>query len=119
MSAYIVDSMVIHRIAPLFFNTNVDCETYDRIGNELLALNTKSVNARYSSHPPQRPAKYSYSPRGKVADVQRYKALKCWLYQSCEGDCDGDDLYKRAEQIADRLAVQIVQDSEAYSAAEW
>jgi hypothetical protein len=117
MSAHIVSDICIHRIAPLFFNTAVDCLNYDEIGRQLLALNTRSVNARYSTS--ATPPDYRYSPRGRVSDVQRYKALKSWLYQSCEGDCDRDDLYKRAEAISDLLAAKIVQDSPAYSAAEW
>ena len=50
---------------------------------------------------------------------QNLKSLRCYLYQSCEGQAEGTDLYKLLNKISDDIAFDIVANSKEYKEAEW
>ncbi len=46
------------------------------------------------------------------------KALDCWHYQACEGDCMEDPLFQTMDAVGLRLAHNLVAGSDAYARAE-
>jgi hypothetical protein len=116
MSAYIVEDSTIDRIVTHILGYQ-DCNIRgllpgvleyagaDELGRELLALNTRSVNARY--HGTAAAPEYHHTKR-TCEPLQLLKTLACFLYQSCEGDCDHDPLYVALEQIQLRVAMVLI-----------
>jgi hypothetical protein len=51
--------------------------------------------------------------------VEQFKAMRCLLYQSCEGTVPNGRLYGELNQVAGELAQRIVQDSPDYEQAPW
>ena len=50
---------------------------------------------------------------------QFLKSLRCYLYQSCEGDCYESKLYKALDQLSLELAYFIATNQPQYELAEW
>jgi hypothetical protein len=128
MSAYIVEDITIDRIV----SHVMGCHDYnirgllpgsmpfagaDELGRELLALNTRSVNARYDETEPS--PEYHHTKR-TCEPLQLLKTLACFLYQSCEGDCDKEQLYMALEQIQLHVAMGIIYSRvPEYDDKEW
>ena len=83
----------------------------DLLAQRLYLLNVESVNQRYDlkkSAPDEYKgymthlAEIHYEPQTELHDAQRIKAARCWLYQTCEGDCMDDPLYKAVDKIMDQ-----------------
>ena len=80
----------------------------DLLAQRLYLLNVESVNQLYQLKETAKNeykwymehlANIKYEPQTDFHDAQRIKAARCWLYQSCEGDCMDDPLYKAVESI--------------------
>lgn len=78
----------------------------DLLAQRLYLLNVESVNQRYDlkKSAPDEYKEYMthladihYEPQPNLHDAQRVQAARCWMYQSCEGDCMKDALYKAVE----------------------
>ena len=50
---------------------------------------------------------------------QVLKSLDCYLYQSCEGKCYEDPLYKALEKLRDKWGCHIAQHRPGYELADW
>lgn len=50
---------------------------------------------------------------------QVLKSLDCYLYQSCEGKCYEEPLYKALEQLRDKWGCYIAENQPGYELAEW
>ena len=50
---------------------------------------------------------------------QFLKSLRCYLYQSCEGDCYESKLYKALDQLSLELAYFIATNQPQYELADW
>ena len=50
---------------------------------------------------------------------QFLKSLRCYLYQSCEGDCYETKLYKALDQLSLELAYFIATNQPEYELADW
>ena len=50
---------------------------------------------------------------------QVLKSLDCYLYQSCEGKCYEDPLYKALEKLRDKWGCYIAQHQPGYELADW
>jgi hypothetical protein len=50
---------------------------------------------------------------------QFLKSLRCYLYQSCEGDCYESKLYKALDQLSLELAYFIATNQPEYELANW
>lgn len=130
MSAYIVEDKTINRIVT-YIMTNGDM-FYERtqlaklgytnpvpLGEAMFKLNCKSVEERYGKGEAKKFRKldYHYQPV-ECSRMVAFKALRCYLYQSCEGKCEETKLYKALEEISGKIAIYIVRDLPAYDTAE-
>lgn len=84
----------------------------DLLCQRLYLLNVESVNQRYQLRDSVREenrkeyqsyisnmAGIRYEEHPELHDCQRIKAARCWQYQSCEGDCEEDALFKTVAKI--------------------
>ena len=91
----------------------------DLLAQRLYLLNVESVNQRYDlkQSAPDEYRRYmehmadvKYEPQPDLHDAQRIKAARCWMYQSCEGDCMKDPLYKAVDRYSDLAAQEFAVD---------
>lgn len=106
------------------------------LAQRLYLLNVESVNQRYQlkdSKSEESRKEYKeyfehlanirFEPQPDLHDAQRILAAHCWMYQSCEGDCDQDPLFRAVEGISGRAEIDCAKkidgkdhdDSDAYS----
>ena len=82
------------------------------LAQRLYLLNVESVNQRYQLRDSKSEesrkeykeyfehlANIRFEPQPDLHDAQRIRAAHCWMYQSCEGDCDQDPLFKAVRKI--------------------
>lgn len=113
-----------------------DCRfSGEKIFNELAKLNIGSLTQRYYDcgdmigeveyiphcdmweHP-------VYDAEYGITGIRQWhyqflKSLRCYLYQSCEGDCYTSKLYKALDQLSLELAYFIATNQPEYELAEW
>jgi hypothetical protein len=80
-------------------------------------MNAAAIKARCGTLP-QRPA-FKFAGWADAAQVEQFKAIRCLLYQSCEGAVPKGRLYGELNRVAGELAQRIVQDSADYEKAPW
>jgi hypothetical protein len=139
MSAYVVENKTINKILAYFqhqrtgncllsnlqeLGHRADCpQGCEILGQAMHDLNVRSVLERYSDcdekNMPGNCSGYEFHAELPPPAVHAVKALGCFLYQSCEGDCEADDLYLVLDDIKHKLAYAIVCQSEAYDSAPW
>lgn len=108
----------------------------DLLAQRLYLLNVESVNQRYhlKDRSPDEYRRYMeylaqirYEPHPYLHACQRIKAACCWRYQSCEGNCEEDTLFKAVEKIITLATLdaaseikgeKVVDDEEAYRIVE-
>ena len=107
----------------------------EKIFNELANLNISSLTQRYydcedmignTEYLPycdmwQRPV---WDTEYGVIRIEQWhyqflKSLRCYLYQSCEGDCYESGLYKALDQLSLELAYFIATNQPEYELADW
>ena len=89
----------------------------DLLAQRLYLLNVESVNQRYGLKDSTskgdrdeyaafiaRASDVRYEPQPQLEDAQRIVAARCWLYQSCEGDCDQNPLFRAVEAVLARAS---------------
>ena len=95
---------------------------WNALGRAMLALNAEAHRARYGGQfqedVPDDLDAYVWEGR-YVPLIAGYKALRCWLYQCCEGTVPDEPLYVALSGYADALAVTLVERMPAYQAADW
>lgn len=112
-------SHIRRQFEQLGFKLNNDKEL-KRLGDELFKLNYDSFNYNYSHH--EKKAKYKGDFELKTVNeniFQVLKSLQCFLYQSCEGDCDQTELYKLLRDYEKAITWSIIDKNEKYTEAEW
>ena len=137
MSAYVVDSVCIHRILTAFERAEYRSEgvyagirpprqlvTTDQrreLIRDLLRMNVDAVNCRYPQHPAAHvpPCPLDLPGFKRPSDWQCLKSLDCYLYQCSEGDVPERDLYQAVTTFRDRLRSALVCELPEYDAAEW
>ena len=87
------------------------------IGKRLFSMNAAAIKARYGFLP-QRPV-FKFAGWTAPTPVEQFKAIRCLLYQSCEGAVPNGRLYGELNRVAGELAQRIVQDSRDYEKAPW
>lgn len=107
----------------------------EKVFNELAKLNIASLSQRYYDYEDML-GDVKYIPKydiweRPVMDIeygvtmiapwhyQFLKSLRCYLYQSCEGDCYTTGLYKALDQLSLELAYFIATNQPEYESAEW
>lgn len=139
MSAYIVDSDTIDRIAThinealagerpdgIYGEVCRSANSYQaercgwenstELGQAMWNLNTESVNLRYRRNDPA--PDYTFRPR-HTNPLRVYRSLEVYLYQSCEEGCDKHPLYLALEKLQAKLAERIVKALPEYEASDW
>jgi len=142
MSAFIVEDETINKVVAYLKNCREKKELwifypvqdigYDlsaplcakRLAEDMFTLNCRSIDERYgeNEHEEMSGGKmFSYQDIAPTQynRIQTLKALSCFLYQSCEGECDKDPLYLALESIRGKLAYSILSDLPQYNSAKW
>jgi hypothetical protein len=98
------------------------------LGRLLWAMNAEALRQRYQLEGTQEMEEYRraceeyvYIEPNGVPGIQKYKSLRCFLYQCCEGNVPETELFKRVERIGDILdgVFDTPHYKEAYAAAKW
>jgi hypothetical protein len=97
--------------------TDAQCKAAAEIGKRLFGMSAAAVRARYGPLP-QRPA-FKFAGWAGATPVEQFKAIRCLLYQACEGSVPNGRLYGELNRVAGELAQRIVQDSPDYEKAPW
>jgi hypothetical protein len=97
--------------------TDEQRQAAEEIAKRLFAMNAAAIKARYG-HLPQRPA-FKFAGWAEATPIEQFKAIRCLLYQSCEGAVAKGRLYGELNRVAGELAQRIVQDSPEYEKAPW
>ena len=136
MSAFIVSEDNLYRVINSI--TKIEGYTKDlkeikeqaisqpkKLFNKLNTLNRYSISQRYEDEKFTKDNTYPFvlsKYNETVLNSNKYqnlKSLRCYLYQSCEGQAEGTDLYKLLNKISDDIAFDIVANSKEYKEAEW
>lgn len=131
MSAYIVETETVRYILACLNSDSAELLTktagvpfdpatepptaaFQRLGSAMMALNELSVRRRYQSDD----TADAYIHRIDIPDrLRAYKALRCWLYQSCECGCDELPLWKAMKHLSNEWAHGIVEKMPEYDRA--
>jgi hypothetical protein len=97
--------------------TDTKCKAAEEIGKRLFSMNAAAIKARYGFLP-QRPV-FKFAGWAAATSVEQFKAIRCLLYQACEGTVPNGRLYSELIRVAGELAQRIVQDSPDYEKAPW
>lgn len=133
MSAYIVtDSNINKIISGLNGFNNGDQWVYspltkagivldESLGHAMFVLNCMSIEERYGPGSPEEFSDLDYKYQYVIPPppIQLIKSLGCFLYQSCEGECEHDELYNALQDVERNLALYIVHRSPQYDKAMW
>ena len=139
MSAYQVDTECLGRVLKAISKSGAYGPRYKQIHklkedykknagkvfDQLLDLNRFSLAERYPDdskdlhHDIDRSKAVWYSRQLGHSDVQLYKSLGCFLYQSCEGKAANKPLYKTLDAIQDVFAHDLARRHPGYEDAKW
>ena len=117
MSAFLVQQETINKCVQALLPENASCEAGDRLGDELVGLNWEAICVRYREPMPGYPT-FRYRNKS-YTDVEKFKAMRCLLYQCSEGDVPDKELYHRLEQRSNELARSIVSNLPEFNEAPW
>jgi hypothetical protein len=136
MSAFIVSEENLYRVINSI--TKIEGYTKDlkeikeqaiskpkKLFDRLNTLNRYSLSQRYEDEPFTKEITYpfilnKYNKESlNTNKYQNLKSLKCFLYQSCEGDAENTPLYKLLDTISSDLAYDIISDTKEYQSAKW
>jgi hypothetical protein len=89
----------------------------EKIGKRLFGMNAAAIKGRYGFLP-QRPV-FKFAGWADATPFEQFKAIRCLLYQSCEGTVPSGRLYGELNRVAGELAQRIVPASPDYERAPW
>jgi len=129
MSAYVVSKETIDRIVTFCDSKGAehfwsyypeihkvfagDC---NKLGQKMLVMNNKAVDARYSENNPIEIYRFSLVC---TSIMQVYKSLQCFLYQCSEGDIPKSGLYQDLKKLEHDIAHDIISSTTEYGMAQW
>jgi len=136
MSAYIVEKTTLYRVIKTLCKINdynlklksIKSEAIsdpEKLFKKLNRLNRYSISQRYEDQIFNNKDSYKFDLNEYQSEIlkddkfQSLKSLKCFLYQSCEGNAKKKDLYKTLNEAADSLIYKIVYNLKEYDQAEW
>jgi pyoverdine/dityrosine biosynthesis protein Dit1 len=136
MSAFIVSEENLYRVINSI--TKIEGYTKDlkeikeqaisqpkKLFNKLNTLNRYSISQRYSDLPFRKKGSYPFILAKynetvlKTNKYQNLKSLRCFLYQSCEGQAEQTPLYKLLNKISSDVAFNIISETKEYQQSEW
>jgi HEPN domain-containing protein len=136
MSAFIVDEDNLYRIInsitkiegytkPLKEIKELAISNPEGLFKKLNSLNRYSISQRYEKEVFEDKMTYLFNLskyNEAVLNSNKYqnlKSLRCYLYQSCEGQAESTDLYKLLNKISSDIAYNIVSNIKEYKEAKW
>jgi len=136
MSAFIVSEDNLYRVINSI--TKIEGYTKDlkeikeqaisqpkKLFNKLNTLNRYSISQRYKDEKFTKDNTYPFvlskynETALKTNKYQNLKSLKCFLYQSCEGQAEQTPLYKLLDKISSDVAFNIISETKEYQQSEW
>ena len=130
MSCYICEEVTFNRIATAilddpycrtmaaqFLGLDEAADFQYLLISRMLELNVRAFRARYEDAPeiPLTPAR-----RMPASLIQVYKSLRCYLYQTCEGDCEDDPFYRfLSNTVLAYFAGNIIHNLPEYHRSAW
>jgi len=99
-----------------------DVKACQKLTDDLIAMNYASVNGRYKDSKKPHTFIYehnaAYYTRGQAAP-RIIKTMQCYLYQSCEEECDQRDLYKLISALRKEIAIRHIACQAGYDSLPW
>jgi hypothetical protein len=86
---------------------------------EALPDEQKSLCARYGRGDHLRIPEFAFEKWADATPVEQFAAMRCVLYQCCEGKVPNSQLYDALNHAAGELAQPIVQDLPEFDNASW
>jgi hypothetical protein len=99
--------------------TDPQKEAGTKIGRKLFLMNRRALRARYGDGDFLALPKFVFEKWCDATPVEQFAAMRCLLYQCCEGRVPNDRLYRELNHVAGELAQRIVQDLLEYEKAPW
>jgi hypothetical protein len=90
-----------------------------KIGRKLFLMNRRALGARYKCSGRFSLPQFVFAKWADATPVEQFKAMRCLLYQCCEGEVPNSQLYDELNRTAGELAQRIVQDLPEYEKASW
>ncbi len=88
-------------------------------GTKIGLMNRRALCARYGRGEHLRLPEFVFEKWADAAPVEQFAAMRCLLYQCCEGKVPGSRQYQALNCAAGELAQRIVQDLPQYDKASW
>src|SRR5215472_4158662 len=88
------------RVTLLADPTGAQKEAGTKIGRKLLLLNRKALRARYGCGEHLRVPEFIFDTWAEATPVAQLKAIRCLLYQCCEGKVPNSPLYDELNHAA-------------------
>jgi hypothetical protein len=105
------------RTALLAAPTDAQKQAGTKIGRKLLLMNRRALSARYGCGEHPRLPEFVFEEWADANPVEQFAAMRCLLYQCCEGKIPDSRLYDELNSAAGELAQAIVKDLPEYDKA--
>ena len=99
--------------------TDAQKEAGTKIGRGLFLMNRRALCARYGRGEHLRLPEFVFEKWADATPVEQFAAMRCLLYQCCEGNVPRSRLYTELNAAAGELAQRIVQSLPEYDRAPW
>jgi len=122
MSAFVVAPETISSVVDVLAK-HEKVDNRDLLAKRLFLLNVESVNQRYKLKDNEaeelrkeyddyiaRAAKIRYKEQPDRHPAQHVMAVRCWIYQSCEGNCENDTLFITVRKIRDKETLLVASE---------
>ena len=106
-------------VALLAAPTDAQKDAGTKIGRKLFLMNRRALGARYECSSRFPLPQFVFAKWADATPVEQFKAMRCLLYQCCEGKIPNSQLYDELNRTAGELAQRIVQDLPEYEKASW
>jgi hypothetical protein len=113
------DGEATRRVALLAAPNDAQKEAGAKIGQQLFLLNRRALRARYGNGEHLRPPEFVFEKWADATPIEQFAAMRCLLYQCCEGKVPDSRQYQALNRAACELAQGIVQDLPEYKKAPW
>src|SRR5271166_2839175 len=87
--------------------TDAQKEAGTEIGRKLFLMNRKALRARYGPGEHLRLPEFAFEKWSDATPVEQFAAMRCLLYQCCEGKVPNDRLYGELNHAAGELAQRV------------
>ena len=99
--------------------TDAQREAGVKIGRKLFRMNRRALHTRYGPGEHLNSPEFVFEKWANADPVEQFKAIRCLLYQCCEGNVPHSRLYAELNAAAGKLAQRIVQNLPEYERAPW